>query len=168
MDEEIRKSCGVALGNKYVFTYGRGTDSHVKGTHEIREVCKIGGLKKVGATLERKRQARKYARENSQANKKKLLNHWAHSEEMNLNKYQDGNAFNTGKAVVPLLEKWAGEDSERNEPGCSWMKRKDDLSQSPKPKRLQESKYLSMTSLANDDEEPRKGKDQGSLLAAKN
>ena len=50
IDSEIRSICGINDDNVYVFTFGKGHDSHVKSYMEIATVCKLGNINQVGLT----------------------------------------------------------------------------------------------------------------------
>lgn len=90
MDPQVRKRAGILQSNKFVFA-SVGSDDHVSGTSEIRELCKEIGLQRpVGATSIRHYVAtlfpRKYTLKDSE--KSTYYGHFGHTEKINQTEYQ--------------------------------------------------------------------------------
>ena len=87
----IRKACGIAEENDYLFPTLRG-DTHVSGWHSVKRVCEklvLADPEKVTATQNRHRVSTEFAlMDIPMGERDYIYKHMGHSEQVNQNVYQ--------------------------------------------------------------------------------
>ncbi|XP_030844967.1 uncharacterized protein LOC115925389 [Strongylocentrotus purpuratus] len=122
-DKDVRRACGIAESNKYLFPSISKSAEHVSGWHAVKYICGKVELKneeRITATRNRHRISTEFAlMDVPEADRGYIYKHLGHSEDVNQNIYQAPLAIKAVTVVgrrLAALDRGESEERDQEEP----------------------------------------------------